>query len=143
MKKHISKIYLGVVFTFLYVPILVLIVYSFNESKSRANWTGFTFHWYEKLFHNEYIITSLINTIIIAAISSVIATALGTIAAIGIYRMKKLPKAAVLNISYIPIINPEIITGVSLMLLFRIFADYSNFEFGLFSLIIAHITFNM
>ncbi len=143
MKKTVSKIYLATVFTFLYVPILVLIVYSFNASKSRANWTGFTLHWYDKLFHNEYIMSSLVNTVIIAAVSSVIATALGTVAAIGIYNMKKVPKGIIMNVTYIPIINPEIITGVSLMLLFRIFADYSNFQFGLLSLIIAHITFNI
>lgn len=143
MKKTISKVYFGLIFTFLYVPILVLIIFSFNESKSMANWTGFTFHWYEKLFQNEYILTSLINTVIIAAISSIIATGLGTIAAIGIFNMRKASKSVVLNVTYIPIINPEIITGVSLMLLFRIFADYSNFKFGLLSLIIAHITFNI
>jgi len=143
MKKNMSRIYLGLIFTFLYVPILVLIVFSFNQSKSMANWTGFTLHWYDKLFHNEYIMTSLINTVIIAAISSIIATGLGTVAAIGIFRMRKASKSVVMNITYIPIINPEIITGVSLMLLFRIFADHFNFKFGLISLIIAHITFNV
>jgi len=143
MKKSMAKVYMGLVFTFLYIPILVLIVYSFNESKSMANWTGFTFHWYEKLLNNEQIMTALLNTVIIAAISSIFATMLGTVAAIGIHNMKKGSKAAVMNVSYIPIINPEIITGVSLMLLFRIFADLFNFQFGFLSLIIAHITFNV
>lgn len=143
MKKPFSKIYLAVIFTFLYVPILVLIVFSFNISKSRANWTGFTFDWYLKLFHNEQIMTSLLNTVIVATFASVLATILGTCAAIGIYRMKKIPKAIVMNITYIPVINPEIITGVSLMLLFRIFSDWFGFQFGFISLIIAHITFNV
>ena len=143
MKKPFSKIYLGIIFTFLYVPILVLIVFSFNISKSRANWTGFTFDWYLKLFHNEQIMTSLLNTVIVATFASVLATILGTCAAIGIYRMKKIPKAIVMNITYIPVINPEIITGVSLMLLFRIFSDWFGFQFGFISLIIAHITFNV
>ena len=143
MKKPFSKIYLAVIFTFLYVPILVLIVFSFNISKSRANWTGFTFDWYLKLFHNEQIMTSLLNTVIVATFASVLATILGTCAAIGIYRTKKIPKAIVMNITYIPVINPEIITGVSLMLLFRIFSDWFGFQFGFISLIIAHITFNV
>lgn len=143
MKKTISRVYLWLVLTFLYVPILVLIVYSFNESKSRAVWTGFTLDWYKKLLQNEQIMTALLNTVIIAAISSLLATVLGTMAAIGIHNMRKLSKDAILNVTYIPIINPEIITGVSLMLLFRIFVDYTNFEFGFISLIIAHITFNI
>lgn len=143
MKKPFSKIYLAVIFTFLYIPIFVLIVFSFNQSKSRAHWTGFTFDWYKKLIHNEQIISSLINTVIIAAIASILATLIGTAAAIGIYNMRKVPKSIVMNVTYIPIINPEIITGVSLMLLFRIFVDYFNFEFGFLSLIIAHITFNI
>jgi spermidine/putrescine transport system permease protein len=143
MKKPFSKIYLALIFSFLYIPILVLIVFSFNVSKSRANWTGFTLDWYIKLFHNQQIMTSLLNTVIIAAISSVLATILGTSAAIGIYRMRKIPKAVIMNITYIPVINPEIITGVSLMLLFRLFADGFGFQFGFVSLILAHITFNV
>jgi len=143
MRKTLSRLYLTVVLIFLYVPILVLVVYSFNESKSRAGWAGFSLVWYRKLFNNEQIISALINTVIIAFVSSILATAIGTLAAIGINRMKKLPKTTVMNITYIPIINPEIITGVSLMLLFRIFTDYFNFQMGFLSLIIAHITFNI
>lgn len=143
MNKTMSRVYLSLVFAFLYVPILVLIVFSFNVSKSRANWTGFTFDWYIKLFHNEAIMTSLGNTIIIAAIASVLATILGTSAAIGIFRMRRVPRGIIMNLTYIPVINPEIITGVSLMLLFRIFADTFGFQFGFVSLILAHITFNV
>lgn len=141
--KKISKIYLSLVLMFLYVPIFVLIVFSFNTTKSRSVMTGFTFEWYEKLFHNAIIMNSLKNTIIIAVCASILSTILGTAAAIGINSMKKLPKAAVLNITNFPIINPEIVTGVSLMLLFVFFAARMNFEFGFVTLLIAHITFDV
>ncbi len=140
--KKLGKIYVTLVLLFLYVPIFVLIVFSFNESKS-TTFTGFTFEWYEKLFRNEMIISSLINTVIIAVISSIVSTILGTLAAIGINSMRKVPKAIVMNITNMPIINPEIVTGVSLMLLFVFFAARMNLEFGFWTLLIAHITFNV
>lgn len=141
--KKLGKIYMALVFLFLYVPIFVLIVFSFNESKSRSVFTGFTFDWYVKLFKNDIIISSLMNTLIIAVIASIAATILGTLAAIGINSMKKLPKAIVMNITNMPIINPEIVTGVSLMLLFVFFAARMNLEFGFVTLLIAHITFDV
>lgn len=141
--KKLSKVYLGLVLMFLYVPIFVLIVFSFNTTKSRSVMSGFTFEWYAKLFRNEIIISSLINTLIIAVIASVAATILGTAAAIGINSMKKLPKVIILNITNFPIINPEIVTGVSLMLLFVFFAARMNLEFGFVTLLIAHITFDV
>ena len=118
MKRISNKIYVGLVFAFLYIPIIVLIVNSFNASKSRTVWTGFTLDWYKRLFANETILSSLLNTLIVAAIASVIATLLGTIAAISIYNMKKLSRTIVMNVTYLPLLNPEIVTGVSLMLLF-------------------------
>ena len=141
--KKLGKIYIGLVLMFLYVPIFVLIVFSFNETKSRSVFSGFTFDWYEKLFRNEIIISSLVNTIIIAVFASIISTILGTLAAIGINSMRKFPKAVVLNITNMPIINPEIVTGVSLMLLFVFFAARMNLEFGFVTLLIAHITFDV
>ena len=141
--KKLGKIYIALVLMFLYVPIFVLIVFSFNETKSRSVFSGFTFDWYEKLFRNEIIISSLINTIIIAVLASIISTILGTLAAIGINSMKKVPKAIVLNVTNMPIINPEIVTGVSLMLLFVFFAARMNLEFGFVTLLIAHITFDV
>lgn len=141
--KKLGKIYMGLVLLFLYVPIFVLIVFSFNETKSRSVFSGFTLDWYAKLFKNDIIISSLVNTIIIAVVASIAATILGTLAAIGINSMKKLPKAVVLNITNMPIINPEIVTGVSLMLLFVFFAARMNFEFGFVTLLIAHITFDV
>lgn len=137
MRKLANRFYMGLVFLFLYMPIFVLIANSFNASKSRTVWTGFTFDWYRKLFHNETILKSLLNTLIIALIASVLATLLGTLAAIGIYNMKKFTRNLVINITYLPIINPEIVTGVSLMLLFVAL----KIELGYVTLILAHVTF--
>lgn len=141
--KKLSKVYMALVLMFLYVPIFVMIVFSFNTTKSRSVLSGFTLDWYAKLFQNELIMKSLGNTIIIAVCASIIATILGTMAAIGISRMGKFSKAAVINITNIPIINPEIVTGVSLMLLFVFFKARMNLEFGFVTLIIAHITFDV
>lgn len=137
MRKLSNRIYLGVVFFFLYIPIIVLIVNSFNESKSRTVWTGFTLDWYRRLFANEAILSSLGNTLLVAVIASVAATVIGTFAAIGIFNMKKLPRSIVINMTYLPILNPEIVTGVSLMLLFVSL----NLNFGYTTLVLSHITF--
>ncbi|MBR4305573.1 MAG: ABC transporter permease, partial [Ruminiclostridium sp.] len=126
-----------------YVPIFVLIVFSFNETKSKSVFSGFTFEWYEKLFNNSIIMSSLMNTLIIAVVASIISTILGTLAAIGINSMRKVPKSIILNVTNIPVINPEIVTGVSLMLLFVFFAARMNMEFGFITLVIAHITFDV
>lgn len=134
---------MALVLLFLYVPIFVLIVFSFNSTKSRSVFSEFTFDWYIKLFHNELIMRSLLNTVIVAIIASVSATVLGTAAAIGINAMKKTPKAIVMNVTNLPVINPDIITGVSLMLLFVMFTARMNLEFGFVTLIIAHITFDV
>lgn len=141
--KFSSKLYMYAIFTFLYVPILVLIVFSFNQSKSRTNWTGFTLKWYAKLFRNEIIMTSLTNTLIVALAASILATILGTIAALGIYSMRKRSGNLLMTLTYIPVINPEIIMGVSLMLLFKFCSDWFGFKFGFASLILAHISFDV
>ena len=141
--KKISKIYMGLVMFFLYAPILVLIAFSFNKSKSKSVFTGFTLDWYAKLFKNEIILSSLKNTIIIAVVASIAATILGTAAAIGINSMRKIPKKLIIGATNIPLINPEIVTGVSLMLLFVFFSAKIHFEFGFVTLIIAHITFDV
>lgn len=139
----LSKLYLAIITLFLYIPIFVMIVFSFNTTKSRSVMSGFTLDWYVRLFHNELILKSLGNTVIIAISASVIATILGTLAAIGISRMGKHTKAAVMQVTNIPIVNPEIVTGVSLMLLFVFFRARMNLEFGFITLIIAHITFDV
>ena len=117
MKKAASRIYMLLVFLFLYAPIIVMMVFSFNESKSRTVFTGFTLDWYYKLFQNDVIISALGNTMLVAVIASIASTVIGTAAAIGIFAMNKRLRSFVLNVTYIPILNPEIVTGVSLMLL--------------------------
>lgn len=141
--KKLSKIYMALLLMFLYVPIFVLIVFSFNTTKSRTVFEGFTFDWYIRLFQNELILTSLRNTLIISVIAAIVSTILGTAAAIGINNMKKVSKTVVMNINNLPIINPEIVTGVSLMLLFVFFAARMNFNFGFGTLLIAHVTFDV
>lgn len=141
--KKLANLYLILVMLFLYVPIFVLIVFSFNETKSRSVFSGFTLDWYARLFNNDIIISSLMNTIIIAILASIISAILGTLAAIGINSMRKFPKAVIMNITNMPVINPEIVTGVSLMLLFVFFAARMNLEFGFVTLLIAHITFDV
>ena len=137
--KFLSKFYVGIIYFFLYIPIAVLIFFSFNDSKSRVLFTGFTTKWYEKLLTNDLIINALINTLSVALIAGVFAVILGTGAAIGINAMNKKLKSLLLNISYLPIINPDIITGISLMLLFILL----KMEMGFSTLVLAHITFNV
>ena len=141
MRKNrwLSSLYVWLVMVFLYAPIAVLIIFSFNDSKSRNTWTGFTLRWYEELFHDRVIIQSFIVMLVVAIVSSVIATVLGTLAAIGLNKMNKKLKSVVMTFTYLPMINPEIITGVALMLLFI----YLKMEFGMQTLIVAHITFNV
>lgn len=136
MKKVFSRIYTGICFAFLYIPILILIVFSFNTSKG-ATWTGFTTKWYVELFRNQAIISAFINTLIVALVASVFATILGTTAAFGMNSMKKMSKGVMRTLTYIQILNPEIVTGISLMLLFA----YFKFTSGFATLILAHITF--
>ncbi len=136
-KLSFSKLCTVLVFVFLYAPIFVLIANSFNESKSRAVWTGFTFDWYEKLFHNEMILSSLLNSLIVALVAAVVATVLGTAAAIGIHNMNSVLRRFIMSVTNLPNINPEIVTGVSLMLLFV----GINMEFGFTTLILSHIVF--
>ncbi len=139
-RKIGSKIYVALVMVFLYIPIAVLIIYSFNDGKTSV-WKGFTLKWYYELFNNSAIMNSLYNTLIIAVLAAIISTILGTLAAIGIYNMKKPVRSVVTNISNIPIINPEIVTGVSFMLLFTFIGNIFNFEMGFATVLIAHISF--
>lgn len=139
-RKIGSKIYVALVMVFLYLPIAVLILYSFNDGKTSV-WKGFTLKWYYELFNNSAIMTSLYNTLIIAVLAALVSTVLGTLAAIGIYNMKKPIRSLVTNVSNIPIINPEIVTGVSFMLLFAFLGTLFNFEMGFATVLIAHISF--
>ncbi len=138
MKKIFSKTYIAFIFLFLYVPIFILIVYSFNESRGRGVFSGFTLHWYKELLSNDLVLSSFANTMIVAFASSIIATILGTMAAIGMSNFNNKMKNATMGMTYISIINPEIVTAVSLMLLFVIL----KIKFGYITLILAHITFS-
>lgn len=139
MTKILRKIYVALIFIFLYAPIATLIVLSFNESKSRAKWGGFTFKWYVELFQNEAIMQALTNTIVLAILSSVIATIIGTIAAIAINKMNRTGRTFWMGVTNIPMLNAEIVTGISLMLLFITV----GMRFGLVTILLSHITFNI
>ncbi|MEG0762486.1 MAG: ABC transporter permease [Oscillospiraceae bacterium] len=151
-----QRVYMVLVFSFMYVPIAVMAVFSFNKSKSRTVFTEFTLDWYKNLFGNEMILKALALSLVVAFISASIATVIGTMASIGINNMKRRTRSLVLNISYMPVVNPEIITGVSLMLLFVVYKSFANGllaqfgigtdggalrVFGMSTLLIAHITF--
>ncbi|MEE0265473.1 MAG: ABC transporter permease [Acutalibacteraceae bacterium] len=138
--NFISNLYITLVMIFLYIPIAVLILYSFNDGKTSV-WKGFTFKWYIELFNNDSIMTSLYNTLIVAVLAAIFSTVLGTMAAIGIYNMKKPFRSLVTNVSNMPIINPEIVTGVSFMLLFAFLGEMFDFEMGFATVLIAHISF--
>ena len=126
---------------FLYLPILIMIAYSFNEAESFV-WSNFSLKWYHELFRDRTILNSFLNSIILGIVSSVLATCLGTCAAIGISNLAKKTRAIAINISNIPIINPEIVTGISLMLLFSFIGGIIGFEPGFATVLLAHICFS-
>ena len=119
MRKHLSRIYISLIFAVLYIPILTLIFFSFNSAESTAVFEGFSFHWYRVLFSDAKTFIALRNTLILAVSSAIISTIIGTAAAEGIYKMRsKLFKAAVTSVTNIPMMNPDIVTGMSMMLFF-------------------------
>ena len=138
-RRFLQKFYLGLVILFLYAPILVLIVLSFNSSKSRSKWGGFTTKWYSSMFANDTIMLALKDTLLIAVLSALLATLLGTVAAIAINHMRKVPRTIMLGITNIPMLNAEIVTGISLMLLFLAL----NLNLGFFTVLLSHIAFNV
>ena len=139
IRKYLQKIYLALIFILLYAPIVTLIVLSFNQSKTRAKWGGFTLKWYKELLKNEQIMSAFYTTLIIAFISAAIATVIGTAAAIAIQGMKQKWKTMYMGLTNIPMMNAEIVMGVSLMLLFIAF----HMTLGFGTILIAHITFNI
>ena len=139
MKNTAKKIYIAFIFLFLYAPIATLMVLSFNASKTRAKWGGFTFHWYSRLFQNREILEALGNTLLIAVISAFVATVIGTIACVAMTGMQKRSRAILMGITNIPMLNAEIVTGISLMLLFI----SMGLRFGLGTILLSHITFNI
>ena len=155
-----SRLMTGLIFLFLYAPIFVLIIFSFNNSKSRSVWAGFTLDWYDKLFHDQMILDALYTTLAVSVLAAVIATVAGTFAAIGFYNMKKRWRTPLMTVNNIPMVNAEIVTGVSLCLFFvaffNLWGDFAHWVNGAFGLqlpeqlylgfgtmLIAHITFNI
>lgn len=134
--KKLQKLYLYLILVFLYAPIIIMIIYSFNESKYRV-WTGFSFKWYIELFQDGQIMAALSNTLLVAVVASVLSTIFGTIAAIGIDSLKKWRRSAVMNITMLPVLNPDIVTGIALMLLFYM----AKLPTGRLTLILAHMSF--
>lgn len=134
-----GKAYLLLIFVFLYGPIVTLIVLSFNESRFRGKWGGFSLKWYESLFSSREIMDALWTTLLIAFVSALVATLLGTAAAFAMNRMKRLPRVVLMTVTNIPMLNADIVTGISLMLLFLAL----NYRLGFSSVLIAHITFNL
>lgn len=138
MRRFLRNTYLFLVLLFLYTPIAVLIFQSFNKGKSRAKWEGFSLRWYEELFNDRAIHNALTVTLTVAIVAALVATVLGTLAAIGIYAMKKRPQNVMMTITGIPMTMPDIVTGISLMLLFM----FAKIERGYWTMVLAHITFN-
>ena len=130
-------------FIFLYLPIIILIIFSFNSTKSRSVWSGFTLEWYEKLFSNELILSSLYTTLAVSALAAAFSAVFGTFAAIGFFNMKRRLRTPMLTVNNIPVINADIITGVSLSLLFVFAGSIFKFNLGFGTLLIAHISFNI
>lgn len=144
--KIASKIYTTLIFVFLYAPIAVLILFSFNSSNSTGVFSGFSFRWYKELLSDKATLNALILTLQLAVSSALIATLIGTAAAVGIHSMKnKYLKATVNSVTNIPMMNPDIVTGLSMMLLFIFVGRMLNLSSTLnfWTLLIAHITFNL
>ncbi len=140
MMRFLRRSYAAIIFGFLYLPIFVLIIFSFNSSKSRAVWEGFTLRWYGELFESNAILGALNNTLTVAVISAICATIIGTLAAFAIHKdMRPIEKKIVMNLTYLPVLNPDIVTGISLMLLFI----FVKMNLGIGTLLLAHTIFNV
>ena len=139
LKRTWQDFYLVLILIFLYAPIATMIVLSFNSSKSRTQWGGFTLRWYMDMFSSRNIIAALHNTLLIALLSALIATVIGVTACIAINSMKSVPRAFVMGITNIPMLNADIVTGISLMLAFIAFGISLGFQ----TILISHITFNI
>lgn len=139
MKKKLETLYMAIIFIFLYAPIGTLIALSFNSSKSRSKWGGFTLEWYQKMFDSSTIMSALQNTLTIAFLSALIATVIGVLVCIGINSLRKWQKSTILALNNIPMLNADIVTGLSLMLMFVFF----GVSLGYNTILLAHITFNI
>ena len=139
MRKVFEKVYLGIILIFMYAPIVTLIILSFNSSKSRAKWGGFTLKWYTRLFSDQAVASALVNTLSIAVLATIFSTIIGTITCIAMIGLNSKLRSVIMGITNIPMINADIVTGISLMLLFRFLHIGSGFT----TILLAHITFNI
>ena len=138
VSKFFKGFYLALVLAFLYIPIIVMIALSFNASVSRAEWTGFTLDWYAKLFKSKAIMAALRVTLEVAVVATVASTIIGTLGAIGMHAMSAGWANMLINLSYLPMTTPDIVTGVSLMLMFI----FAKVPLGKWTMIMAHIAFD-
>lgn len=136
-KRTYSKIYLVLLMIFFYLPILYTVVFSFNSSRSLTHFSGFSLRWYQKMFHNATMMNSIFYTIAIAVLATLISTIVGTITAIGLSKSKRLIKSVVAQINDLPIMNPEIVTAIGLLMFFSALGVRKGFV----SLLLAHIMF--
>lgn len=137
VKRLLSKWYFYFILLFMYAPIITLIAFSFNEGKSRGMWSGFSLKWYQSLLQNESILSALGTTMLVALLASLIATVIGTLAAIALYQSRPVTRKVFISATYLPIMNSDIVTGVSLMLLF----SFLSIQLGLATLLMSHVTF--
>lgn len=139
MKKALERIYLTILLLFMYAPIITLIILSFNSSKSRARWGGFTLTWYKNLLEDEAVASALFNTLAIAVLATVVSTIIGTITCIAMVGLNSKIRSVIMGVTNIPMINADIVTGISLMLLFR----FLHLGSGFTTILLAHITFDI
>ena len=137
--KSIGNLIIGLVLVFLFLPIVVLVVYSFNNSSTNIVFDGFTLKWYKELFSNVNLMDAFSNTILVASVSTIISTVIGTISAVGLYKYNFYGKGLINALLYIPIVIPEIVLGISLLSIYTLM----KLELGLFTLLIAHVTFSI
>ncbi len=132
-----NSVFIGLILMFLYVPILSLMIFSFNKDSSLTRWTGFSFIWYKKLFQTQVIMDAVKVTISIAIIATLVSTIIGTLAAIAVARTKRKFRNTILEVNNIPIVNPEIVTAIGMLLLFKML----QIDPGYFAMLLAHIAF--
>ncbi|MFW6373054.1 MAG: spermidine/putrescine ABC transporter permease PotC [Thermodesulfobacteriota bacterium] len=139
MARHrfFTRFYLGFIFGFLYLPLLILIVYSFNQSKYSTNWTGWTLHWYRSLWDNALLLDAAVNSLIVAGISSITATVIGTLAAVAFYRYRFIGRKVLYSLVYVVMMSPDIVMGISLLIFFMLV----GLPIGFRTLLLSHITF--
>ncbi len=137
--KPLTTLWASLVYLFLYLPVIVVVFFSFNDSKRNIKFEGFTLSWYTKMFENEQMMDAFFNTLIVAAVSTLFSVLLGTLCAVGLYRLEFKLKTLVSNSLYIPIVIPEIVFGIALLMFFSTL----NIPTGFFTLIVSHITFSL